>query len=45
MRKIPKAALLLTLIIFAGFANAEVDPELLERMAVAKVDGGDCASM
>ena len=40
MRKIPKAALLLTLIIFAGFANAEVGPvkidapvrlQLLER--------------
>ena len=31
MRNISKAALLLTLMIFVGFANAEVDPELLER--------------
>jgi uncharacterized protein len=31
MRSISKAVLLLTLMIFAGFANAEVDPELLEQ--------------
>ena len=31
MRNILKTALLLTLMIFAGFANAEVDQELLER--------------
>ena len=30
MRNIPKGVLLLTLMIFAGFANAKVDPELLE---------------
>jgi TPR repeat protein len=30
--ELSKAALMLTLMIFAGFANAEVDPELLERV-------------
>ena len=33
MKKILKAALLTTLIVFAGFASAEIDPELLEKAA------------
>jgi len=31
MEKILKAPLLTTLIAFAGFASAEIDPELLEK--------------